>query len=390
MSLLKTFKNAIIESDESIAQQELQSTLKLSIAPENSGIKTVLLPVIQIMLEKVKDLLQKKGLAVPKPGATDESYVVAGSANDVYSVTPGKGNSLKCDRICINATSKICKHFLAVTGHIGILSVFLKWFTSLKPGPPFSNMALVTEKQNVGRKGSKTKKRNILKPPGVEICDITNTSPDEDILPLPNYLSSIERTKGKNKVEEKILLSLGSHNKKESRQSHQNLLNEFHLFSVQHGNVLMKNIVREAVLQSTPVFPVVSMHYQYHLFSESQAAKTPGEHILGGFSIKCVAGTTVSSCYGCSLAIFNPPILPEHAFCIVHRDVKHYNKPVIRLLKITPNHVNVHFHPRVSCFGQRHPDFSHTDLILLPEYFHFLNMEHLSLLRQEFEYALRP
>ena len=150
----------------------------------------------------------------------------------------------------------------------------------------------------------------------------------------------------------------------------------------------MKNIVREAVLQSTPVFLVVSMHYQYHLFSESQVAKTPGEHILGGFSIKWVAGTTASSCYGCSLAIVNPPILPEHAFCIVHRDVKHYNNPVIRLLKITPNHVNVHFHPRVLCFGQRYPGFSHTDLILLPEYFHFLNTEHLSLLSQEFENIL--
>ena len=89
MSMLKTFKNASMESDESIAQQELQSTLKLSIAPENSGIKTVLLPVIQIMLEKFKDLLQEKGLAVPKPGATDGSYIVAGSANDTYSVTPG-------------------------------------------------------------------------------------------------------------------------------------------------------------------------------------------------------------------------------------------------------------------------------------------------------------
>ena len=43
--------------DEPIGQQELQSTLKLSIAPENSGIKTVPLPVLQIMFEKAKYLL---------------------------------------------------------------------------------------------------------------------------------------------------------------------------------------------------------------------------------------------------------------------------------------------------------------------------------------------
>ena len=121
-----------------------------------------------------------------------------------------------------------------------------------------------------------------------------------------------------------------SHNEKESRQSPQYLLNEFNSFSLQDVDALMEYIVREPVLQSTSVFPVGFMHYQSPLFSESQAAKTPGRHILGGFSIKWVAGTTVSSCYGCCWAIVNPPMLPEHAFCIAHWDVSHYNHPVIQ------------------------------------------------------------
>ena len=123
----------------------------------------------------------------------------------------------------------------------------------------------------------------------------------------------------------------------------------------------MENIVREPVLQYTAVFPVGFMHYQSPLFSESQAAKTSGRHILGGFSIKWVTGTTVSSCYGCSLAIVNPPILPEHAFCIVHLDVRHYNDPVTELPEVTPKPVNVHFHLRVSCVRQRYAAFSPTD-----------------------------
>ena len=41
----------------------------------------------------------------------------------------------------------------------------------------------------------------------------------------------------------------------------------------------MENTVREPILQSTPVFPVGFMHYQSPLFSELQAAKTPGRHI---------------------------------------------------------------------------------------------------------------
>ena len=111
----------------------------------------------------------------------------------------------------------------------------------------------------------------------------------------------------------------------------------------------MENIMRELVLQSTPVFLVGFMHYQSPHFSKSQAAKTPGRHISGGFSIKWVAGTTVSSCYACNLAIVNSPILPEHPFCIVHRDVRNYNDPVTGLPKVTPKPVNVYFHPRVPC-----------------------------------------
>ena len=48
----------------------------------------------------------------PKPGATDGSYIITGSANNVYTMTPGKKNSLKCDRACINAKSNICEHVL--------------------------------------------------------------------------------------------------------------------------------------------------------------------------------------------------------------------------------------------------------------------------------------
>ena len=183
MSMLEKFKNAGMDSakslvDEPIGQQELRSTLKLSIALENSGIKTVPLPVLQIMFEKAKYLLQKKGLVVPKPSATDGSYVVDGNANNVYTVTSGKSNSLKCDRACVYAKSKICEHVFAVAEHIGVLSEFLKWFTSLKSGPSFFSMALVTDIQNVGKKGSKRKRSNMTKPNVVEVCDIINTSLD--------------------------------------------------------------------------------------------------------------------------------------------------------------------------------------------------------------------
>ena len=48
--------------DRSIDQQEIQSTLKLLIAPENCAIQTVPLPAIQVMFGRANCLLQKQGL----------------------------------------------------------------------------------------------------------------------------------------------------------------------------------------------------------------------------------------------------------------------------------------------------------------------------------------
>ena len=92
--------------------------MELSIASENSGIKTVPLSALQMIFEKAKCLLQKQGLLVPKLGATNGSYTLAGSTNNAYTMTPTKGNSLKCDKACINAKSTICKNVLAAAEHI--------------------------------------------------------------------------------------------------------------------------------------------------------------------------------------------------------------------------------------------------------------------------------
>ena len=67
-------------------------------------------------------------------------------------MTPGNVNFIKCDRACINTKSKTCEHVLAVDKHIVVLSEISKWFTSSKSGPSFFSMALVTDKQNVGKK----------------------------------------------------------------------------------------------------------------------------------------------------------------------------------------------------------------------------------------------
>lgn len=59
----------------------------------------------------------------------------------------------------------------------------------------------MTNKENVGRKGCKRKRSNLVKPHVLEVCDIINTSPDKDILPSPNKLPPIKRTKAKNEAQ---------------------------------------------------------------------------------------------------------------------------------------------------------------------------------------------
>ena len=100
------------------------------------------------------------------------------------------------------------------------------------------------------------------------------------------------------------------------------------------------------IFQSTPIQPpTTSSFYQSPLFTSLFPVASPQRCILGGFSIKWVAGTTVSCCYGCGMGIVNPPMLPEEEFCVVHRDLRYCNDPVTGLPKVTPKPVNVHFHP---------------------------------------------
>ena len=62
------------------------SANNLSISPKDSGINTVPLSVLERMFEKAKSLVRNDGMVLEKPGATDSSYIVAGSANRIFCV----------------------------------------------------------------------------------------------------------------------------------------------------------------------------------------------------------------------------------------------------------------------------------------------------------------
>ena len=105
----------------------------LSLSAKVCKIDKVPLSMLEVMFEKVASLIQAYGLVILKPGSSDGSYVVAGTCNRMFCVTPGKGGSFKCDCTCINSTIKNCEHVISVAEKCGKLPDFVQnrdWFSS--------------------------------------------------------------------------------------------------------------------------------------------------------------------------------------------------------------------------------------------------------------------
>lgn len=95
---------------------------------------------------------------MPKPGATDGSFVVAGTSNKLHVVTPGKGGSLKCDCSCVDSSRKMCEHTLAVAQVSGKLQEFLAWYKRSRKGPKMIDMAVSGGLKSAGSKPNKRKR----------------------------------------------------------------------------------------------------------------------------------------------------------------------------------------------------------------------------------------
>ena len=112
------------------------------------------------MFEKALKLLATKGNVIPKPGADDASFIVAGRSNNVHSVSPSKGGSLMCDKTRINHATKICEHVLAVAQVKGILPESISWFKRNKKRPTKMGMIEQNGRKSTGKKPSGRKKTN--------------------------------------------------------------------------------------------------------------------------------------------------------------------------------------------------------------------------------------
>ena len=89
-------------------------------------VKSVPFPVLEMMFDRANKLLANNDFVIPKPGATDDSYIVAAKLNRVFTAITGQGGSLHCDKTCRNKTTRIYEHVLAVAEKIGYVGRVLK------------------------------------------------------------------------------------------------------------------------------------------------------------------------------------------------------------------------------------------------------------------------
>ena len=122
MSHIEKFKcadmnNAASLIDEGINQQELRPT-KLSVLPEASGINTVLMSVLRTMFEK-PTISCKLTISLFLDQVQQMVHAsVTGTANNVFTVKPGKGKSLKCKKRVFTAKRKSVSMYLQLLSEL--------------------------------------------------------------------------------------------------------------------------------------------------------------------------------------------------------------------------------------------------------------------------------
>ncbi len=346
MSGRKTIVEDVLSTQHSA---ETKAATGLSINASESGITSVPFPILEKMFEKADQLINKEGLVVPQPGATNGSFIVAGYGNKFYSITPGKGGSISCDRTCIHRSSKICEHVLAVAEKRKTLKEFVAWYKRSKNRPSLIGMATTAAPANAGKKPSLRKRTNKKKETATVLVDIFDSNEDTSLT------GAQPRQKGcKQQVEQP--LQQPQHLSQEMPQ--QQISNCPGPFS----NLQQREQMASIYLQNNP---------------------------LSMFSLKWLPGTTVSKCYGCNGKIVNPPVRLPDDIVLVHRDIRTYRNPRTGQLATSQEPQNVNFHMRLACILKKYPSFKPTQhLFIQREFVPFLQPEHFHCLATEFGWRI--
>jgi hypothetical protein len=289
-----------------ITQAASSSANQLPLSAAECGITTIPIAILDAMFDKAKKLLNSPANVIPKPGATDGSFIV--HSNNIHIVTPGKGGSLKCDRSCINSSTKICEHILAVAIVCGTFNEFLLWYKRSKQGPRMLEMTLGGAPKSAGKKPSKRKKSNFEKPAVTEQRDLL--AENEVDPPIPQSIAAIHTINTSEILQQTDRCN--GHLPVPAR----------HVDSLNPGPYIRPN-------SNLPASANIGQTQSGSSFRQ--------EH-------KFLPGTRVSKCYGCEKEITNPPQAVPDDLVVVYHDIRQYRDPNDGLVTYTNQPENVHFH----------------------------------------------
>ena len=315
---------------------EEPSAARISIIAEESGIKSIPLPMLESLFERASNLLGDPGNVISKPGAVDRSFIVAGTYNKIHNVRPGKGDSMSCDRSGTNFSSKICEHILAVAQVKGVLKEFLAWFKGRRKRVTMMDMVEESGPNTVGKNPSSRKRSNAKRKPIEQYVDLFDQNERHSTqLPQPTMNTS---TLQQSYVP--VQLSMASSPSIPEMQPSSSFTSMPCPVGSQRGPhwtgrlppemascsfpsmARFPSIPPASTTEDTPHIPPVNL-YVSAPFQFSPALESPtnpyanqGSSLnnqgnglpASAFQLKWVQGTTVKKCYGCGGDIQNPPV----------------------------------------------------------------------------------
>ncbi|CAB4038427.1 Hypothetical predicted protein, partial [Paramuricea clavata] len=303
------------------------STPVISVTASRTGISTMPMSVLQILFDKADKLARTPNNVIPKPGVSDGSYVVAGYGNRTHSVTPGKGGSLKCDRSCINASTGICEHVIAVAHRtpkrrekaesaeenhqkkalvIEAVDMFADNDNDLSTqGMP----SLLVQQQSSSAGVHQPSPSMPLQQPSIFMpCQkMSSAVPFQHHVPA----SSIRQALPSAQQVPNVVWS----------QQTGATVPSLPLLSVNRTSVASPQLTLHRNEQGTSLPASARLVQQQSFFPPSTV---PSQENL--FKLKWVPGTTVSRCYGCCRDMKNPPHSIPDDLVVVYRDHRQYRE----------------------------------------------------------------
>ena len=379
-------KKTLPSEESGSGKQSTQSAVSLAallpVTASGCGVTTVPMPILRAMFEKANRLLNTPDHVIPKPGATDGSFIVAGHGNQVHCVTPGKGGCLKCDRICVNSSTKICEHVLAVAHVRGSLAEYLAWYRRSRKGPRVLEMALGSGPKNAGKKPSKRKKTNARKPLVNETVGLLEQHSAVPAINPPTIPLNAVPIAAPDQMHLQNLNNWPNNSAPATAEQHSAV-------PPMNTPTVTRNTVSVAAPDQThppaqtnwPNTSVPATAQQHHGFQ----IQATSPHQSCSFKIKWVMGTRVSRCYGCNKEIKNPPESIPDDLIVVFRDIRQFRDRQTGQVQFTREPQNVHFHLRAACIRARYPSFHGASALFIPPDFpeHF-RIEHIQRLNAEF------